>query len=623
MRVWRYQVAPRAAVNRANPTVKVSGTFDIECAEWSRFVVASTYEPEGARVHNSISSLVDYLLRRPGLTWFAHAGGVYDFLAVAEEMRAREIPCSVDLAGSRASRIVGGKIVLRDSWPLVPLPLSQAVEFIGERQMEFDPALMPCSCIEPCGGFCRLASAFKSPKVMAHVTERCASDARQLFYVLRRIVAIGAELDLDLRGTIGGTAWATAKRKLDLPNTHHSASEWRTIRKAYFGGRTAVIRPMVDSGRHFDQQSAYASALATIAIPVGKPIALAGRNAERALESDYAGIFSASVDVPDLFIPPLPIREPKRIVYPVGKMRGVWTGLELRNAMDRGVIVESVRWAITWPTKLIRFRSLMLEWWNARRRAGKETALGAWLRVLPSSLTGKLAENPDKRVASIYPREIRMCRGKAPCRNAKLRDGVIVDRGRCTGACGAYSQLDQWGQIWSIPIRRPSPCSHIEWAAHLTAAARIRLLEGMESQGAELAYSATDSVWTSGENPPGTVGSGLGDWEHKEDFTEFHCAAPGQYSYRSHGTMTVRTAGIRLSAAEYGRGFAKNDRGVLSFVEAAAASRGLFVRRNQNWNLSNRGRDEGWYGDRWLDAKSGITYPLRFRDGEQKEADDT
>jgi hypothetical protein len=591
--------------------MKVSGTFDIECAEWSRFVVATTYEPfEGAKVHNSISALVDYLLRRRGLTWWAHAAGVYDGLAVAEEMRSREIRCAVDLAGARASRIVGGGIVVRDSWPLVPLPLHQAAQLVGERQMQFDPVLMPCSCVESCGGACQIVRAFKSPEVMAHVTERCASDSRQLYLVLRHIEGVGAAMDLDLRGTIGGTAWATARRKLDLPDALHLPSEWRTIRKAYFGGRVTVVRPRAPVVRHWDLSSAYPAALASVALPTGNPITMSRSSAWRALESDLPGVFSCTVFIPDLFIPPLPIREPKRICYPVGIVRGVWTGIELRAAIERGVVVENVRWAITWPGRAVMFRTLMLDWWNARKAAGKESALGAWFRLLSNSITGKLAENPDKRVAQIYPKEIRMCEAKPPC---SVR--------RCTGACGAYVQLDQWGQIWSIPVYRPSPGAHIEWAAHLTAAIRIELLKGMESQGGDLVYSDTDSVWTSGDALPGVVGEGLGQWEHKGDASEFECAAPRQYSYRAANKNTVRTSGITISSADFGRGFAKNDRGVLSFTEAAAMSRGLFVRRNQNWNLSRRGFDDGWYGDRRIELKSGLTFPLRYTDGEQEECE--
>jgi hypothetical protein len=592
--------------------MKVSGTFDIECAEWSRFVVAATWEPSrGVTVHETREAFVDFLLARPGLSWWGHAAGVYDSLLVAEEMRRRGIPCSIDLAGARASRIVGGKIVLRDSWPLVPLPLSQAVELIGETQAQLNSTLLPCSCADPCGGFCSLTRAFKDRRVFRHVAERCASDARQLYLVLRRIVEIGASMDLDLRGTIGGTAWATARRRLQLPDALHGSSEWRSIRRSYYGGRVAVIRPMARRGSHYDLSSAYPAALATTALPAGDAVAYTRAAAWKQLESDRPGVFACRVSVPSLFIPPLPVREPKRIVYPIGQFHGCWTGLELREAIARGAVVESVQWAQVWPRGLIQFEPLMREWWEARKLAGKQSALGAWLRLLANSITGKLAENPDKRVARMFPDHIRMCEAKAPCTTI-----------RCTGACGAMAQLDEWGQIWSVPISRPSPCSHIEWAAHLTASVRIELLRGMESQGANLVYADTDSVWTTDENTaPGVVGPNLGEWEYKAAFRDFECAAPRQYRYTADDCRPItRTAGILVSAQEYGRGFAKNDRGVLSFTEAAATRKGLFVRRNQNWNLTDRGSREGWYGDRRIELASGITYPLRFKHGEQKEA---
>jgi hypothetical protein len=587
--------------------LKITGTLDIECAEWDRFVVAAVYEPDsGTTIHRSVSTLVDHLLARPKSTWFAHGSGVYDGLAIVSEMRWRGIPTAVDLSGSRASRIVGGGIVVRDSWPLVPLKLEIAAELAGEKKTSLG---LPCTCRLPCGGYCQLARAFRDERVFRRVAEKCADDARVLYAVLRAVETIGAELGLVLRGTIAGTAWATAQATLDLPDADHPPQEWRMLREAYYGGRTFIGRPRAKAGAHWDLSSAYPHALASTPVPIGSPMARTGVAARRDFANGLPGIFSASVIVPELFAPPLPVRETKRIVYPVGTVRGSWTGVELRAAMERGCVVGDIGWALVWPEEAVLFRNLITKWWRARRKAGKATARGMWLRELANSLTGKLAEGWDRRVAKIFPSEIVICQGRKPC-----------SMYRCTGACGAYSQLDTWGEIWGVPIHRPAKSGHIAWAATLTAATRVRLLEGIESQGESIVYSHTDSIWTVGDGPK-PRGSKLGQWEHKFKWWDWQCHAVGQYRYRlsPDGPLMTRTAGATITAEEFEQGEGVNDRGVLSFVEAVASTyekndsaRSLFRRRNQNWTVSQRGKDTGWYGDRVLDTRSGITYPLDY-----------
>lgn len=540
--------------------------------------------------------LVDHLLRRPGSTWYAHAGGAYDFLPIAEELRKREIPTSLDLAGSRVSRVVGGGIVLRDSWPLVPLKLEIAASLAGEVA----PRLaLPCRCGRACGGYCSIRP--NDPR--AAVAEYCAEDARVLYRVLRAIDEIGESLNLSLRGTLGGTAWATARDRLALPDAKHPPAEWRMIREAYFGGRVSILMPRARGpGSHWDLSSAYPAALARTPVPVGDPTPITGAAARRALGASMPGIYSATVKVPECHIPPLPVRDHVRIIYPHGTFRGVWTARELRAAIDRGTTIEECSWGLMWPREEILFAPVIEQWWRARSRAGKSSALGQWLRLLSNSLTGKFAEGGERRSALMFPAEIRYCQGRRPC---SARE--------CTGACGAMTQLDLWGQVWTVPIFRPAPSGHIAWAATLTASTRESLLLGMESQGSDLVYSDTDSIWTIGRTKPTPNGSGLGQWEYKHAWRSWECAAPRAYRYDPQdGERVTRTAGAQITDDEWARGNAEIDRGVLSFVEAASASRGLFRRRKQIWTLPDRGSRTGWYGDRILDAETGITVPVEY-----------
>jgi hypothetical protein len=583
--------------------MKISGTLDIECATWDRFAVASTYQPtqDGAgngetTIHRSIAHLVDHLLARPKTTWWAHAGGNYDFLAIAEELRKRGIPCSVDLAGARVSRIVGGGIVLRDSWPLVPLSLHTACALAGERA----PVLgLPCRCGLACGGYCQI----RPSDARRVVADYCAADARVLYRVLVAVRQHGADLELEMRGTLGGTAWATAKKALNLPDADLPSMLWRQTRTAYFGGRITIARPRADGpGSHWDISSAYPAALATTPVPHGQVGVVARKDALSCLVRDRPGIYSCEVTVPEMFLPPLPVRQGDRVTYPIGTFRGCWTLHELRAAIVRGVKIGAVHWAVVWEHSSVLFEDLIETWWRARARAGKKTPLGEWLRLLSNSLTGKFAQGPERKSARMFPDEIKICEAKKPC-----------SRTRCVGACGAYEQLDMWGQVWGVPFYRPANSGHVQWAAYLTAATRERWLVGAESQGLDLVYGDTDSIWTTSRVAPQPSGAGLGRWEYKHAWQDWECAAPRAYRYVAQdGARETKTAGMRISDEEWSAGTAASDRGVLSFVEAARSGRGLFRRRHQGWTLPTRGKDGGWYGDRLLDVEERIAFPVSY-----------
>jgi hypothetical protein len=132
-------------------------------------------------------------------------------------------------------------------------------------------------------------------------------------------------------------------------------------------------------------------------------------------------------------------------------------------------------------------------------------------------------------------------------------------------------------------------------------------------------YGDTDSLWTTSRVGPRPQGATLGAWEFKHGWDQWQCAAPRAYRYRDpHGGQVVRTSGMSVSVDEWTRGEAERDRGVMSFVEAAKASKGLFRRKHQSWTLPARGKDTGWYGDRLLDAEERIAFPVPY--GAQKRS---
>ncbi len=233
-------------------------------------VCGVVYDTAADKAHHVASpdELVDLLLARTGTYW-AHNGGRYDMLQVAEVLRRRKITCQVDASSGPITRIRVGGLELRDSARLIPMGLDAAAEM---ATLPPPGALgWPCTCGGACGGYCAITTEldlFKLQELKAY----CEVDARTLAAVL---LALHKEAELegvDLRGTVGASAWATVSKRLALPSARDviPAVVWKRAREGYYGGRQTMFRPIAHSGLRFDLVSAYPSALARTAVPVGE-----------------------------------------------------------------------------------------------------------------------------------------------------------------------------------------------------------------------------------------------------------------------------------------------------------------------------------------------------------------
>lgn len=579
--------------------MNLAGTFDIECADWDRFALGVTYQgPEvGPAVWYDADEMIAHM-RDTGGTWAAHAGGVYDSLMIADRLCRAGVKFQADESQQRVSRLVCGSMTLRDSYALFPAPLDEIAGMLGRAT----PALpWSCHCPRKCEGYCRIAE--KAKEGDPDLEDYCIADCTVLYDGLAHLSAFARDHAITLKGTLGSTAWATAKENLNLPDASYPSWDvWRRVGMANKPGRQAIIRPAADGpGSHSDIVNAYPAALARAELPVGECFEVGGRRGTIALAQCLPGVYNLTVHVPeDLFLPPLPWRHAGRTVYPVGTISGSWVLPELIAAFERGVTVVEVHSAIVWQATAPIFDSLMHDWYALRRKIGRHTPLGGWVSKMAKAFCGKLAEGPEKHRILVHPEKIKLCLREKGCRSG------------CTGRCRRYEQVDLWGHIWSAPYWKMSPSGHVQWSAYLRAHTRIQLLTEMEKFGAgELVYANTDSIWSIGRRLPSPISDELGHWERKHGWSGWQCRAPNVYRFvGDDGVPVVRAAGCsNITDADWQRGGGVLDRGVTSFRRAARSTKGLFTRKYRGWTLPEIPAD-GMYGDRKLDAFSGVTYPL-------------
>ena len=602
--------------------LRVDGTFDVECSDWDVFCVGATYDGSRARVYYDVDRMIDDM-REHGGTWFAHAGGVYDMLLVLERARVRGIACQVDRSQHRVTRIVMGKLTLRDSYSLWPAPLEELCGAVGEKTPELPwPCLCcrrcgygaSCRCGRGCGGYCQIGNRARDgdPDLEDYVK----ADARCLYVALAGLVEWSSDHKISLRGTLGQTAWVAARDELGVPESEMPWHLWRHARQGDKGGRIAVVRPRFGNlhrppqdddvvGAHHDICSAYPAQLARADLPVGALAEIGGHQADAALSRCRPGIYTASVTVPDdLFFPPLPWHKAGMLCFPTGEFSGSWTLPELVAGLERGVEIRAVHTAMVWETTAPVFAPLVERWYEIRRSVGRRSPLGKWVSGLAKALTGKLAERADRERVVLNPDEVKFCTRSGPCRAG------------CTGKCGAYKPMDLYGLIWGVPYRRMSPSAYPQWSAYLRAMTRVQWLAQAEQMSARpdeapdggkaVLMGNTDSLWHTSRSTPRPLGDDLGHWEYKGAFDALEVRAPTIYAFRDL-TGRIEIRGIPgLTEDDWVRGRGTIDRGIVTFGRAAPSTHGLFHKRRRDWSLPDA--DRVWYGDRKLNS-DGLTYP--------------
>lgn len=580
-------------------TLPLAGTWDIEGADWSTFVLGCCYDGDVARKFNHGDAMIDHM-RKKGGVWWGHAMGVYDGLYVLERARARGISCQINRSQHRVNRIVMGSLTLRDSYAIWPVPLDDICGALGRPV----PALpWACTCGRNCGGYCRIGpkAAEGDPDLEAY----CIADCVALYDGLVTLDRFAESSGIHLRGTLGHTAWTSAQDELGVPDSTIDWSTWRHCRRGDKGGRVTIVRPTATGpgagGAHWDICNAYPAQLAHAELPVGGATELGSHSVYDALRREQPGIYTLTVRIPDdSFFPPLPWHCGGVLTFPTGTITGSWPLPEIGHALDCGVEILDGHAAIVFDGKAPVFAPLVERWYKIRKETGRKTPLGQWIGRLAKALTGKFAEKPHRTRVAMHPNEIKICTRTGPC-----ADG-------CSGECGAYEQLDLYGDIWSIPYKRLGPSAYPQWSAYLRAMTRVQLHEQMERFGRDLVFSNTDSLWATGRKVPRPTGSQLGQWEYQHAWHEIEIRSPGVYAFRREPGGPLEIRGIPgLTEADWKRGSGTIERGVLTLGNAVKSTKGLFQKRTRRWSLPNR--DRQIYGDRKI-GTDGLTWPLDARE---------
>jgi hypothetical protein len=254
------------------------------------------------------------------------------------------------------------------------------------------------------------------------------------------------------------------------------------VRQAYYGGRTEVFKPIMRNGFHYDVNSLYPYVMKVAKFPVGFAEHLEGDKAKSKWEfwkrrGMGGGVMWCRVNVPeDMHIPPLPRHDNGKLLFPVGKLEGVWTLPEILEAEKLGCTVEKVEAMIYWKRMEYVFKDFV-EYFETIKNESKG-AKRTLAKLLQNSLYGKFGM---KRIRSTF-------------KNIEQLDKVKREAEKYR----VHEHTKNGLNLKFVEHLMESKAQYIQphIAAYVTSYARILLLRGLleQQRKGEVAYCDTDSI---------------------------------------------------------------------------------------------------------------------------------
>lgn len=327
-----------------------------------------------------------------------------------------------------------------------------------------------------------------------------------------------------------------------LPFAPHEQQEW--CEGAVYGGRAEVWRPGVHGACvQWDRRSAY---VAHLADPV--PDCRSARWAEHP-DLRVDGVSDAVVDVPEsMEVPVLPVRaqtpEGKRTVYPHGRLRGRWTHLELRAAVDRGATLRTLGPGVEYHRMVPAgpYQAFAARVWDRRRAWPDAKRVGV-------ALVGRMHSGRVQRRAQPIHVADDLVDPSALAHYLGAAD-VILGHGGLMGRVGPDVA------IYRDEAKLYSPHVNMPAAVHVLARARLALLGVLEANRGRVVACATDGAIFTGWGEPSwpvgaRTGESLGAWRVEARARSAEVVGPVHYRMRLQGGgEKVRTAGLMRELAD-------------------------------------------------------------------------
>lgn len=420
-----------------------------------------------------IESMLAFMLddRRDGWSYYAHAGGSFDWLHFLPMIAAYGYSFEIMTVQSKiqmlkikpypGSKKQGWKLL--DSYQLIPNKLekiAKALKTEVKKQENFD---------------------YDTPEDDPRWKEYLQDDCVALYQSLVKFYDI---VEKEFGGEVGITLAASSmktyrRRFQNFPFQRHE--EYHDFfRQAYYGGRVEILTEQASHLRYYDINSSYPYAMLA-SMPVGKLVKWEGEPKPWVhANGARIGFARATVHVPySTYLPILPYRADNgKLIFPVGNFTGVWPVIELNAAIAEGA---KVTWHDSvWIDGAVVFSNMVNEFYKYRDKDSDkyDETLAYVSKILLNSLYGKFATK-SLREKIIYINDY-----DTPPEGSFPADPTNPD-------CSIYTIEEEIDAQYIMP----------QISAHITAIARLHLhrYAKLAMKNGLLCYMDTDAVITTAD----------------------------------------------------------------------------------------------------------------------------
>lgn len=425
--------------------------------------MVGVYDGERYRWYETIGAFIDHELthRNRGKWFYAHAGGLADFQFVIVELRRRGFTVQGSTSGSSVIIAHVSKLVRKwnpdGTFKMVP----------GKDRWHFvDSYWLIRDSLRNIGKWAGVGGKGNENESVDYYADAPILELRDynerdcliLYSGIKLFEQTLFELGGHLRMTQASCAMDLFRRRFLSGDIETSMVVNEVARNAYFASRVEVISTWCEDAYYYDVNSSFPFAMT---YPVPGELRGTYRGRPRG-EPDDLWMADIEVEVPEGFLPPLPVRAGGRLFFPTGKWRGWYTNIDIQVLLRSGGKINRMFESMTFrPNTDLRDYSLTL--YDLRKKS--EGVIKVVCKYLMNSLYGKFAESDLKSEIIVNPSEVK--EGWQ-----MMVPGVFVQE-KVT----------------------PIPHMHVPIAAHVTAIARRTLYDFM-GQSSELHYCDTDGFST-------------------------------------------------------------------------------------------------------------------------------
>ena len=543
--------------------------FDIESTDWVNVKLLCHIDEYGNR--KSFTSVKDYLhwllTDFEGDVVWSHFGSGYDNRFLVDEVQKWE--------GSSYKAIMSGglpiifivqnedytrpspkhgkererQIKLLDSFRLLPTSLANVGTSIGMKKMDVDrsrierltPEELEAYCMSDCEILLKGMQTFRDT-IMEQGGTYAPTSASIASNFIRADPSIDWKRFFDPES--GYQRYSGESFEMMMPHSKPGmlqADEF--CESAYYGGRCEVFRRGVADGPlyYYDIASAYPWAMRQ-ALPFYFQGFEPGAHWDEPDELEkilkHHGVSDAYVSIPEgtFDVPVLPVRSKSgKVVFAEGSFHGRWTNAELwalyKRGQGKGVRISVTSWA---KFKGVPFARPFVDRFYALRKQAKEAGdegQSMILKILLNACYGKLAQQLEQSAFIFGPAYEFM-------RLAAEEDGTL----RPSPLPGVHEIVEE----------TPGPFRHVAAGAYVTALARLKLLEGIETalrNGASIYYCDTDSIVIDKKIRHWGKTKELGAWELEKEFVTGEFLCPKVYrAVDVDGNTTLKAKGTNLKS---------------------------------------------------------------------------